>query len=313
MTAAGSIRIGTRASLLAMSQSRQVADALAAAHEGLSVELVQMVTRGDTTHGPLTEVGGKGLFTAELEAALRSGEVDLAVHSAKDLPADMDMDLVMAAVPQRADARDALISPGGGSVAELPAGAVVGTGSPRRAVQLLALRPDLTIAPIRGNIDTRMRKALAGRGEAGRLDAVVLAMAGLCRSGLLDPNRRNICPLEIENFIPAAGQGSLVVQAATGNSRARLVAASLDDEPSRQALEAERMILRALGAQCRSCIAVHISRHGEGWRALAMAAREDGSGAVRATAVADAAGLAGNIILDSLRRQGAEELLRLDE
>jgi hydroxymethylbilane synthase len=248
------VLIGTRKSPLAMAQSRWVADALCALHPGLRGELVPIITGGDRYFGPLHEVGGKGLFTAELESALREGAIDLAVHSAKDLPAAMSADLAIVAVPAREDPRDALVTVSGATIQSLPAGAVVGTSSPRRGAQIRVMRPEIQIVPLRGNVDTRLRKVL----EEAQVDATVLAMAGLIRAGLLEKNRTHICPLNVEEFIPAAGQGALAIEAAVANRRATDLAAAMDDEPSRQALEAERQVVAHLDADCRSSLAVHV-------------------------------------------------------
>ena len=196
------IRIATRGSQLALAQTGQVAELIRQANPALRTELVAISTRGDRHAGPLAEVGGKGLFTRELEEALRAGTVDLAVHSAKDLPAEMESDFAIAAVPVRQDARDALASRSG-PLAELPGGAAVGTGSLRRRAQLLAARPDLNVVPIRGNVETRLLKAL---GEQAELHAVVLAMAGLNRGGLADKYGDRLFPLDADQVIPAAGQ-----------------------------------------------------------------------------------------------------------
>src|ERR1035437_8984860 len=169
------VLIGTRKSPLAMAQSQWVADALCTLHPGLRVELVPIVTGGDRYVGPLHEAGGKGLFTAELESALREGTIDLAVHSAKDLPGAVAADLAIVAVPAREDARDALVTVSGATVQSIAAGAVVGTSSPRRGAQVLGMRPDVRIVPLRGNVDTRLRKVL----EEAQVDATLLAMAGL--------------------------------------------------------------------------------------------------------------------------------------
>lgn len=455
------LRIGTRKSLLAMAQSQQVADALCARHEGLKVELVPIITGGDRYFGPLHEVGGKGLFTADLEAALRRGEIDLAVHSAKDLPAAMAADLAIFAVPAREDARDVLVFrgarslvggraigpelhrhefgdpalpavrilaaareyakanfagkrfrndqsgrewlvsvrgidhtlrttrnplvaasmkvlpdliknawfassasdlrcretvesvdtyispltiegdrydavirvlrvrggqiqqvdaievyshhkiskkgidspnpmgrhvdlPGAGTNASidiigattvqvksfggefgydlLSSGAKVGTSSPRRGAQVRAMRPDVEIVPIRGNLETRLRKAL----DEHAVDATVLAMAGLVRAGLLERFRQHVRPLEVDQFVPAAGQGALAVQGTVGNLRARELAAAIDHQPSRQALEAERLVVQHLDADCRSSLAVHFRPSADGWTATLWASRPDG-------------------------------------
>lgn len=303
------VRIATRRSDLAVRQGQIVAQALRAAHPGMTVKLVGLRTSGDRQAGPLAPVGGKGLFTAELEDALRAGRVDLAVHSAKDLPAVMSDDLAVAAVPRRGDPRDALLSDDGCAVADLPPKARVGTGSPRRRAQLLAVRPDLDVVAIRGNVDTRVRKALGGDGSA-RLDAVVLAMAGLNRAGLAGKHARNIHPIGVEAFIPAAGQGALVVQCAAGDETAMELCGPLDDADARKTLMAERVVVRALGANCHSCLAVHVCAADGGWQGLGMAAAADGSGRVNVVVRAGSAGQAGRKLLETLRSKCAENLLR---
>ncbi len=268
--------IGTRRSLLARAQAQIIADAISSQFKDISVELVLIVTTGDKTAGPLQIVGGKGLFTAELEEALRKGEIDIAVHSAKDLPAVMAEDFAIAAVPKRQDPRDALICPAGG-IEDLPTAALVGTSSLRRSAQLKMLRADLKIEPIRGNIDTRINKVLEDKSQ---FDATILAMAGLIRSGLDREYESNIFPLGEEVFIPAAGQGTLVVQALADNKHLIDKLGFLDDGKSREALLAERKVLQQLGASCRSCIAVFINEENSTWRSRAMIARPDGSGMI---------------------------------
>jgi hydroxymethylbilane synthase len=309
------IRIATRGSALALAQAGMVARAIeqaCALREGgknpCRAELVTFSTLGDRSAGPLAALGGKGVFTAELEAALRAGRVELAVHSAKDLPARMADDLVLAGVPLREDPCDALVTRHGGPLASLPAGAVVGTGSNRRSAQLLALRPDLRVVPIRGNVETRLKKVLPNAAEP--LDAVVLALAGLKRSGLWEMHKDRIGALSVEEFIPAAGQAALALQSAAGNAAGRAAATSINDADSMDALVAERGVVAALEADCQSCLAVYVGRAGAGWRALGMAARADGSGAVRCSTSADSAAGAGAELLRQLTKLGAAELLR---
>jgi hydroxymethylbilane synthase len=300
------IRIATRGSQLALAQTGQVAELIRQAHPSIATELVAISTRGDRLAGPLAQVGGKGLFTRELEDALRCGSVDLAVHSAKDLPAAMESDFAIACVPARQDPRDALASRAGG-LDELPPGATVGTGSPRRRAQLLALRPDLHVVPIRGNVETRLKKAA---GEAADMDAVVLAMAGLNRGGLAGPYGQYLQPLDIERFIPAAGQGLLALQTLAERADIAQLLAAIQDADSSLALEAERAVLRGLGAGCQSCLAIHVSRCGnEEWLGLAMAARLDGSDMIRLSCRADSADAAGRKLLAELTMRGADKLL----
>jgi hydroxymethylbilane synthase len=302
------VRIGTRKSLLAVAQSRWVADALCARHAGLKVELAPIVTGGDRYVGPLHEVGGKGLFTAELESALREGAIDLAVHSAKDLPAVMSEDLAIVAVPAREDARDALVTREGGAVQSLKHGAVVGTSSPRRGAQILAMRPDVRIVSIRGNVETRLRKVL----DEQAVDATILAMAGLIRAGLLDRNSDHVCPLSLEEFIPAAGQGALAVQAAVANLRAAALAVAIDHQPSRQALEAERFVVRRLAADCRSSLAVHFRPSARGWDATLCASRPDGTNPYRRELNSASAQSGAEELLRLCQADGVAELLRAD-
>ncbi len=272
------IRIGTRSSMLAIAQARIIADALYAACPRIHTEIVPFTTSGDRRKGPLAPVGGKGLFTAELENALRNGDIDIAVHSAKDMPAEMSPEFVIAAVPQREDPCDVLVSRSG-SIEKLPADAAVGTSSPRRRAQLLAIRGDLKVVPIRGNVDTRLARVL----EPARrqVDATVLALAGIRRAGLETQCIEFIHRLDVEQFTPAAGQGALAVQTLADNSELAEMLAVFNDAASREALEAEREIIRRCGADCHSCIGVHAARVDNSWRILLMAARSDGSGMVK--------------------------------
>jgi len=269
MSSLSRIRIGTRRSRLAMAQSRIVADCILAHYPGLDIELVPIVTAGDRLAGSLAPVGGKGLFTAELETALREGDIQLAVHSAKDLPVAMADDFAIAAAARREDPRDALLSPQGLDIRHLPPKARVGTSSLRRGAQLLAIRDDLEILPLRGNVETRLGKLLSpGGGE--RLDAIVVAMAGLKRLGLADDNLGRIYTLEVSDIIPAAGQGVLAVQSLAGRKQLGRLMDAISDPPTEVAWLAERFVLADMGADCHSCIAVHVAgRHGQ-WLARGM-------------------------------------------
>lgn len=240
------LRLGTRASALAMAQARAVADALTAA-TGRAVELVEITTYGDTSTEPLARIGGTGVFVSALRDALLAGTVDLAVHSLKDLPTADPPGLALAAVPTRSDPRDVLVARGGLTLGELPAGAKVGTGSPRRTAQLHALGFGLAVVPIRGNVDTRLRMV-----ADGRLDAVVLARAGLDRLGRLEEICEVIDPLQM---LPAPGQGALAVECRepdTDAAAAEVFALlrGLDDPDTRAAVAAERALLAALEAGC---------------------------------------------------------------
>jgi hydroxymethylbilane synthase len=232
------LRVATRGSELALWQARHVAGLLAAASPGLSVELVPVSTEGDRRLDvPLSEIGGKGVFATEVQAALLDGRADLAVHSAKDLPAVTAEEFVLAAVPERGDARDALV---GGTLEELPQGAVVATGSARRRAQLADLRPDLTFAELRGNMATRLSKA------AG-FDAIVVAAVALERLGL-DGHIDQVLP--VDRFVPQVSQGALAVECRAGDARTIEAVALLDHAVSRRAVDTERAFLAELGGDC---------------------------------------------------------------
>lgn len=302
------IRVGTRGSALALAQAQAVADGLRRA--GAEARLVPIRTEGDRRAGvPLADAGGKGLFVREIEEALGAGVVDVAVHSLKDLPADLPDGLELAAFPEREDPRDVLVSRQGGGLADLPPGARLGTSSLRRRALALAQRPDLIVAPLRGNVDTRLRKL-----EAGEWDAVVLAAAGLARLGMR-PARA--VPLDPDRFVPAVGQGILGVEVRSGDAAVRALVASLDHADTRACATAERACLRALGASCHTPMAAHATiGHGAGSPRLAMAAvvaSEDGRRVLRAEAAgrpADAAAI-GRSLAASLLARGAGALVRL--
>src|SRR4051794_5765108 len=250
------LRLGTRGSLLAKTQSQWVADELQRAHPNLRVELVIINTSGDrVTDRPLHELGGKGLFTKELELALLRGDVDFAVHSFKDVPVTMPLveqaatDLAIASVPKREEPWDVLVSQRAlRDLGELPPGATVGTGSLRRRCQLLQLRDDLRIQSVRGNIDTRLRKA-----RDGEFDAIVLALAGLKRTGLFDANLMHTIPAA--QVLPAAGQGALALQCRGNDGRTRSYLSALHDPDTAECVAAEREVVRAPNGDCTSPIA----------------------------------------------------------
>jgi hydroxymethylbilane synthase len=247
------LRLGARGSLLSRMQSQWVADALEKAHPNLKVELIVIKTTGDRiTDRPLHEAGGKGLFTKELEQALLAGEVDLAVHSYKDVPVTMPLveqaNLIIAAVPPREDPRDVLVSATAKSLAELPQNARVGTGSLRRRCQLLAARPDLTVELIRGNIDTRLRKL-----REKQYDAILLAYAGLRRSALFDGG--DMTPIDPADLLPAAGQGALALQCRRDDPNTRQLLAALHSPNDAACVDLERALVQALEGDCHSPIA----------------------------------------------------------
>jgi hydroxymethylbilane synthase len=237
--------VGTRGSALALWQTEYVAAKLRARLPGLEIEVRRVETQGDRVRDrALSRVGGKGLFVKEIEEALLAGEVDLAVHSLKDMPTEQPPGLVLAAILERADPRDALVSSGGrGDLAALPVGARVGTSSLRRRAQLLAARPDLQVVDLRGNVDTRLRKLYEGQ-----YDAIVLAVAGLARLGHDEAFDQALPP---EVMLPAVGQGALCVEIRTGDAGTRARLATLDHEPTRQATAAERAFLRRLEGGCQ--------------------------------------------------------------
>ena len=268
------IRIATRGSALALAQAGGIAQAVAAAL-GCETELVPIVTSGDRlAEAPLARIGGKGLFVKEIEEALLDGRADLAVHSAKDLPARLPPDLVLAAFPARADPRDALIGRAAGAqLRSLPHGARVGTGSARRGSQLLALRPDLVLVPLRGNVDTRLRR-LAER----ELDAILLACAGLDRLGRADAIHERIDP---GTLLPAVGQGTLALETRAGDPLAEELLA-LDDATTRACLAAERTFLRELEGDCNVPLAAYAEPLAGGrLRLRALVASPDGRALVR--------------------------------
>jgi hydroxymethylbilane synthase len=298
------LRLGTRGSLLARRQAEMVRDVLLALHPDLTIELEFISTHGDRAADvPLHLLSGQGAFARAIEEALLAGTVDLAVHSLKDLPARERPELALAAFPPRADARDALVSRDNISFAALPGRARVATGSPRRAAQLLAARPDLRIVDIRGNLDTRLRKL-----ESQGLDALVLAVAGLERLGLAD---RIAEALPIELCLPAVGQGALAVQCRADDAATRALVAALDDPATRAAVEAERALLAALGGGCKVPIAAHAAPRAGELRLEGMVAATDGSEVVRdaLSAPVAAAALLGIGLAARLMAAGAASLV----
>jgi hydroxymethylbilane synthase len=305
-TTTGTLRLGTRASTLARTQSQTVADAITAA-TGTPVELVHIVTEGDTSSATIAQLGSTGVFVTAIRRALLEGSIDLAVHSYKDLPTAPEPGLVLAAVPQRADARDALVARDGLTLGELPPGSRVGTGAPRRVAQLRALGLGLDVVPIRGNVDTRL-----GRVAPGDLDAVVLARAGLARLDRLDVITETLDPLQV---LPAPAQGALAVECRTADARTRELLGRLEDPAVRACVTAERSTLAALEAGCSAPVAAY-AEVAEGDRGPELFLRAsvtalDGSDAVRGSVagpVADAAEL-GRALAAELLDRGAAALM----
>lgn len=300
---ATTLRGGTRGSPLARWQTAQVAAALRARSACVCEEIL-ITTEGDRRlEQPLPEIGGKGLFTEALEAALRRGAIDFAVHSLKDLPVEVPDGLVIAAVWQRADPRDVVISRTRTPLAELPAGAVVGTSSTRREAQLRARCPDLTVRPLRGNVDTRVKKALAGA-----YDAIVIAAAGVLRLGLGDTISEYL-PLDV--MLPAPGQGALAIQCRADDPVTRALLEPLDDPVVRATTGAERGFLAALGGGCAAPIAAYCSAKDTTLTLTGLVATTDGRRTVRVRGTAALERwreLATRAAADALAK-GAQELL----
>ncbi|PKN65090.1 MAG: hydroxymethylbilane synthase [Deltaproteobacteria bacterium HGW-Deltaproteobacteria-15] len=268
------LKIGTRGSKLALTQSGWVKERIESAHPEARVELIRIRTTGDKmVDSPLSKIGGKGLFVKEIETALLAEEVDLAVHSMKDVPAELPPGLEAVIYPQREDARDALVSREFLSFQDLPKGAAVGTGSLRRSTQLLFMRPDLKIVPIRGNVDTRIQKM-----DSGELDAVILAVAGLNRLGL---SEKIGCILNTGELLPAIGQGALCLETRRGNQAVLDLLRFIHHEETELTVRAERAFLKALGGGCQVPIAGHARLAGEGIILEGVVAELDGSRVLR--------------------------------
>ncbi|HEU0197319.1 MAG TPA: hydroxymethylbilane synthase [Nevskiaceae bacterium] len=298
------VRIATRRSPLALWQAEHVRDRLQAAHAGLEVRLVPMVTEGDRRlTGSLAAVGGKGLFVKELEAALLDGRADLAVHSMKDVPAQLPDGLGLGAFLRGEDPRDAFVSVRYASIAELPAGARVGTSSLRRQAQLRALRPDLEVVEARGNVGTRLKKV-----DDGRVDGLMLAHAGLVRLGLGARIRES---LDVDRFVPAIAQGIIGVECRLADARVRTLLAPLDDVVARTRLAAERTLSARLGGACTVPVAGHARLAGDQLSLIGLVAAPDGSRVVRGAIdgpATDAVSL-GTALADQLLARGAREIL----
>jgi hydroxymethylbilane synthase len=298
------LRVGTRASALARTQTSTVVAALAAI--GLKADTVEVVTHGDRSSAPLTQIGGTGVFVSALRDALLAGEIDVAVHSYKDLPTAPAAGLLVAAVPPREDPRDVLVARDGLTLGGLPPGAVIGTGSPRRAAQIRALGLGVEVVPIRGNVDTRL-----GKVTSGELDAVVLARAGLARLDRLDAVTETLDPLQV---LPAPAQGALAIECRSSDGELVARLAELDHPDSRAAVLAERALLAALEAGCTAPVG-GLAEIAEGDTGPELFLRgsvtaADGSDAVRLSAtgpVTDAAAIGRRLAADLLA-DGADHL-----
>ena len=293
------LRLGTRKSPMAMTQAGQVAR-LISERTGTAVELVGLTTFGDVTRAELAQIGGTGVFVSALRESLLAGDIDLAVHSLKDLPVGPVPGLLLGAVPPRDDPRDALVGRDGAKLADLRPGARVGTGSPRRAAQLRLLRPDIEPVPVRGNAGTRL-----GKVTSGELDAVLLACAGLARIGHLDAVSQVFEP---EEMMPAPGQGALAVECRASDAALAELLASVDDPVSHRATSAERAVLAALHAGCSAPVGAYAAGT-ELLHLTAVVAAVDGGSAVRASAsgpAGEAARLGADVAAELLRRGAAQ-------
>ncbi len=291
------LRIATRKSQLALWQAEHVAALLREAHPGLQIELVPLLTQGDRIQDrSLAAIGGKGLFIKELEVAIEDLRADIAVHSMKDVPADLPHGLTIGAVLKRADPRDALATTSGiARLEDLPRGAIVGTSSLRRQAQLYALRPDLSIQSLRGNVDTRIRKL-----DAGGMDAIVLACAGLVRLGL---ESRITARLDPKVCLPAVTQGVIGIECRGNDVRTAGLLQALEDAATRKVMDAERAFAARLGGSCQSPIAAYAELDADRITLRGLVAEPDGSRVLRDTE----SGSAGNPA--ALGRQLAERML----
>jgi hydroxymethylbilane synthase len=296
------MKIGTRGSKLALQQAAWVKERIAAQHPDLQIKVVRIKTTGDRITGvPLARVGGKGLFVKEIEEALLRGEIDLAVHSVKDVPTELPSGLHLGAITERKDPRDVLISRDGRMLQELSPGSRIGTSSLRRGAQLLGINPRWEIVPLRGNLDTRIKK-LKTKG----LDAVIVAAAGVRRMGLVDHITEYLAP---EVMLPAVGQGALGIECHREGVVNELIA-FLNNPDSAMAVQGERAFLRRLEGGCQVPIAAYGTVRGGGLYLRGMVARLDGSRFFRAEAQGDDPKAVGERLAEDLLAQGADKVLR---
>jgi hydroxymethylbilane synthase len=303
VTAPGRLVIATRRSRLALWQAEHIKSRLESLHPGLAVELLPMSTRGDELLDQrLDKAGGKGLFVKELETAMSERRADLAVHSMKDVPAELPPGFVLAAIGEREDPRDAFVSNRFESLAAMPAGAVVGTSSLRRAAQVRSRHARLELRLLRGNVETRLAKL-----DRGEYDAEVLAVAGLVRLGLAARVRQR---LDVEDSLPAPGQGALGIECMEDREDLRALLGSLAHEPSARCVRAERAVSRALGGSCSLPLGAYATVEGGQLELSALVASEDGMRILRARARGAEAEAVGAAVAQDLRRQGADEILQ---
>ena len=298
------LRIATRQSKLALWQAEHVAALLRAAHPGLQVDLIKIVTQGDRIlDRPLADIGGKGLFIKELEVALAEQRADIAVHSMKDVPSDLPPGMKLAAMLPRADARDAFVATRFADIASLPKAARIGTSSLRRQCQLRQMRNDIEIVPLRGNVDTRLRKL-----DAGEFDAIILASAGLIRLGLGD---RITQSLPIDQSVPAVGQGIIGIECRADDVRSVEIVRALDNAPAQVCIAAERAFAARLEGSCQSPIGGHAELVGAQLKLQGMIASVDGAQVFRDSILGsqkDAAAL-GRALAERMLFAGADKLL----
>jgi len=298
----GAWKVGTRRSMLALTQTKWVVEQLKKQVPEAEFELKEIVTKGDRILDvTLSKVGGKGLFVKEIEQSLLDGETDFAVHSLKDMPAELPDGLVIGAIPKRVDPRDVLLSREGRKLDELPQGALIGTSSLRRAAQLLAYRPDLRIESVRGNIDTRIRKL-----TEGNFDAIVLAAAGLERVNW-EGEVTQYLPVEIS--LPAVGQGALAIECRADDEETLVLLKRLDDEPTRLAVSAERTFLHKLQGGCQVPIAAYATVDAGRITLTGLVGSPDGKKICKCTVVGSDPREVGKQAADEVLRQGAGEIL----
>lgn len=299
-----SLAFATRPSALARWQTQRVIQLLQAAHPDLECSEHVITTTGDRViDQPLPAIGGKGLFTSELEDALLSGRVQAAVHSLKDLPVEPTQGIVVAAIPERAAVQDVLVSAEGLKLSDLPEGARVGTCSLRRAAQLLARRPDLTILPIRGNVDSRLRKLIDGE-----YDAIVLAQAGLIRLGL-QSQISEVFPLDV--MLPAPGQGALAVQCRADDTATLQLLSTIHDPMTAAAVDAERAFLASLGGGCSLPVAAFAQKSNDRIILTGAVISPDGRQAIRLSAVDQEPQQLGQRLADLVLERGAADFLKM--
>ncbi len=296
------VRIATRKSELALWQAYHVQDALRAQHPGLEVEVVPLSTKGDQwLQAPLSEIGGKGLFIKELENAMLDGRADIAVHSMKDVPADMPEGFALPVICTRHDVRDVVVGRTAPTLAELPPGSVVGSASLRRGAQILARFPKLQVKPIRGNVQTRLAKL-----DAGEYDALILACAGLDRLKL---DHRITERLSVSDSLPSAGQGALGIECRSDQQALIELLLPLNEDVVFRCVEAERAVSRGLGADCSMPVAAYAELNGDELNLQALLASANGRRVLRASASGTDPLAVGKAAADELLAQGAAEIL----